>query len=68
VYLRLPASASQKVDVETVSGRLTSAFGELSNRGGWGSRTLEGTLGEGRGSLKVETVSGSVSLLAGDDS
>jgi DUF4097 and DUF4098 domain-containing protein YvlB len=64
VYLRLPASPSQKVRVESVSGRLTSAFPELKTGSSPGSRTLKGLLGEGRGKVKVSTVSGSVSLLA----
>ncbi|MGH7643268.1 MAG: DUF4097 family beta strand repeat-containing protein [Candidatus Dormibacteria bacterium] len=63
VYLRLSAEPSQKVRVESVSGRLTSAFPELRAESGPGSRTLKGALGEGRGRLKVSTVSGSVSLL-----
>ncbi|MGC2191967.1 MAG: DUF4097 family beta strand repeat-containing protein [Candidatus Dormiibacterota bacterium] len=63
VYLRLPASPSQKVRVESVSGRLTSAFPELRTSSGPGSHALKGSLGEGRGKVKVSTVSGSVSLL-----
>ncbi|HVB14883.1 MAG TPA: DUF4097 family beta strand repeat-containing protein [Candidatus Dormibacteraeota bacterium] len=64
VYLRLAGSPSQKVRVESVSGRLTSAFPELRAKSGPGSRTLKGELGEGRGKVKVTTVSGAVSLLA----
>lgn len=64
VYLRLAASPSQKVRVESISGHLTSAFPELRAESGPGSRTLKGLLGEGRGKVKVSTVSGSVSLLA----
>lgn len=63
VYLRLPINSSQKVRVESVSGRLTSAFPELRADSGPGSRTLKGSLGDGRGKVKVSTVSGSVSLL-----
>jgi len=65
VYLRLPVSSSQKVRVESVSGHLTSAFPELRADSGPGSRSLKGSLGEGRGKVKVSTISGSVSLLAG---
>jgi DUF4097 and DUF4098 domain-containing protein YvlB len=64
VYLRLPINSSQKVRVESVSGQLTSSFPELRADSGPGSRTLKGSLGEGRGKVKVSTVSGSVSLLA----
>lgn len=63
VYLRLASSPSQKVRVESVSGHLTSAFPGLHAESSPGSRTLKGSLGDGRGKVKVATVSGSVSLL-----
>ncbi|MGH7667551.1 MAG: DUF4097 family beta strand repeat-containing protein [Candidatus Dormibacteria bacterium] len=64
VYLRLAAEPSQEIRVESVSGRLTSAFPELRSKSGPGSRSLKGTLGEGRGRVRVNTVSGAVNLLA----
>jgi hypothetical protein len=64
VYLRLAASPSQEVRVQSVSGRLTSAFPELMAKSGPGSRSLKGSLGDGRGRVEVQTVSGEVSLLA----
>jgi hypothetical protein len=64
VFLRLAASPSQQVRVESVSGRLTSAFPELAIKKGPGSRSLNGSLGDGSGRVEVHTVSGEVALLA----
>ncbi len=66
VLLRLAGSPSQRVKVTSVSGRLNSAFPELRSDSAPGSRSLKGSLGEGRGKLHVTTVSGTVSLLGGE--
>jgi hypothetical protein len=63
VFLRLAASPSQQVRVESVSGRLTSAFPQLTVKKGPGSRSMNGSLGDGTGRIEVHTVSGEVALL-----
>jgi hypothetical protein len=63
VFLRLAASPSQQVLVESVSGRLTSAFPQLTVKKGPGSRSMNGSLGDGSGRVEVHTVSGEVALL-----
>ena len=63
VFLRLAASPSQQVRVESVSGRMTSAFPGLTVQKGPGSRSMNGSLGDGSGRVEVHTVSGEVALL-----
>ncbi|HUY57462.1 MAG TPA: DUF4097 family beta strand repeat-containing protein [Candidatus Micrarchaeaceae archaeon] len=65
VFLRLPVSPSQKVRVDSISGRLTSAFPELRPENRPGSRSLRGSLGAAQGKVRISTISGAVSLLAG---
>lgn len=68
VALRLAGSADAEVRADTASGTVASAFGELRLSSQWGARRLTGRLGEGRGTLKVTTVSGSVALLGRPES
>ncbi|KRV47162.1 hypothetical protein AQ490_10520 [Wenjunlia vitaminophila] len=63
VAIRLPAPGDARVDANTTSGTVSSAFDELRVDGRWGGKRLTGTLGAGRGTLRVTTVSGSVALL-----
>ncbi|SFD59926.1 DUF4097 family beta strand repeat-containing protein [Streptomyces aidingensis] len=63
VAMRLPEGMGAKVDASTAGGAVSSAFGELSVDGGWGGRRLTGTLGNGAGRIRVNTVSGAVALL-----
>jgi hypothetical protein len=66
VLLRLPANAAQTVHVNSVSGRLQSAFPGLHSDRSPGRRRLGGSLGDdGGGTVEAVTVSGAVSLLAG---
>jgi DUF4097 and DUF4098 domain-containing protein YvlB len=63
VYLRLASDPSLEVQLESVSGHLTSAFPELITKRSPGWRGIKGKLGEGQGRVKISTVSGAVSLL-----
>lgn len=65
VTMRLPDDLSTTVDVGSVSGTLTSAYGGLSEGRAPAKRTLTGVIGTGAGEVRVRTVSGDVSLLAG---
>ncbi|HEY6537522.1 MAG TPA: DUF4097 family beta strand repeat-containing protein [Candidatus Dormibacteraeota bacterium] len=67
VYLRLAEDPTQEVRLESVSGRLSSAFPGLQSKKSPGSRSLKGSLGVGQGRLKVTTVSGAVALLGEAD-
>ncbi|MDP9101055.1 MAG: DUF4097 family beta strand repeat-containing protein [Actinomycetota bacterium] len=65
VVLRLPAAtAGASVRVDSVSGQLTSAFDGVTTSRTPGRRRLEGVVGDGRGALRVKTVSGDVDLLS----
>ncbi|MCF6472312.1 DUF4097 domain-containing protein [Nonomuraea sp. MG754425] len=66
ILVRLPENVATDVTVRSTSGRLVSAFDELSSGSGPGTRTLSGRLGGGMASLSVITVSGEVTLLKGD--
>ncbi|MEU7132349.1 DUF4097 family beta strand repeat-containing protein [Streptomyces sp. NPDC046261] len=67
VAVRLPhpadAEVGAEVDANTTSGRVSCAFDDLRISGQWGAKRITGTLGAGRGRLKVTTVSGAVALL-----
>ncbi|MFC7967074.1 DUF4097 family beta strand repeat-containing protein [Streptomyces cinereoruber] len=63
VAIRLPHPADARVEASTTSGSLSNAFEDLRVGGQWGAKTVTGTLGSGRGTLKATTVSGSIALL-----
>ncbi|MEW1694730.1 DUF4097 family beta strand repeat-containing protein [Streptomyces sp. NPDC093249] len=63
VAIRLPHPADARVEASTTSGSLSNAFESLRVSGQWGTRSVTGTLGSGRGTLKATTVSGSIALL-----
>jgi Putative adhesin len=63
VAIRLPAPCDAKVDANTTSGDVSTAFDELRLSNQWGAKRLTGTLGSGTGKLRVTTVTGSVALL-----
>ncbi|WP_418959084.1 DUF4097 family beta strand repeat-containing protein [Streptomyces tritici] len=67
VAIRLADPADTTVEANTTGGSLSSAFEDLRVGGQWGSKSLTGTLGAGRGSLKATTVSGSIALLRRPD-
>jgi len=67
VAVRIPHPADATVRADTTSGEVANAFGELRLSGGWGAKRLTGRLGDGRGQLRITTVSGSVALLRRPD-
>ncbi|WP_419997741.1 DUF4097 family beta strand repeat-containing protein [Streptomyces boninensis] len=63
VALRLPEDSSLTVDTSTASGAVSNAFDELQVNGMWGAKSINGRLGDGKGKLGVNTVSGAIALL-----
>ncbi|MFF4173375.1 DUF4097 domain-containing protein [Streptomyces sp. NPDC001744] len=63
VAVRLPHPADARVEASTTSGSVSNAFEDLRVGGQWGAKTVTGTLGSGRGTLKATTLSGSIALL-----
>lgn len=63
VAVRLPHQAGVRVEANTAGGAVSNAFDELRVGGQWGSRQITGTLGDGAGTLRATTVSGSLALL-----
>ncbi|HEX3906585.1 MAG TPA: DUF4097 family beta strand repeat-containing protein [Mycobacteriales bacterium] len=61
--VRMPETTGTTVDVSSASGRLTSAFDGLSTTSKPGRRAMSGSIGDGAGSIRGRTVSGSVALL-----
>lgn len=66
VAIRVPASTGAQVDLRSASGRVDTAFGNLSDGRTPGPGSVTGTLGAGDGKLSASTVSGSVTLLRRD--
>ncbi|MEU8519272.1 DUF4097 family beta strand repeat-containing protein [Streptomyces sp. NBC_01216] len=63
VAVRLPHPTDARVEANTTSGALSNAFADLRVHGQWGTKSITGTLGDGRGTLRATTVSGSIALL-----
>ncbi|MER0448225.1 DUF4097 family beta strand repeat-containing protein [Streptomyces sp. Edi4] len=63
VAIRLPHPADARVEANTASGAVSSAFEDLRISGQWGTKKITGTLGAGNGTLRATTVSGSIALL-----
>lgn len=61
ITVTLPANASAKVQAKTVNGGLDTDF-PLTIQGQWGPRRMEGTIGQGGGTLELETVNGTIRL------
>jgi lia operon protein LiaG len=61
VTIRAPANLSAEIDAETGSGGFQSDFEILSRR--LGRRHVEGTIGDGRGRIRLESGSGTIRLL-----
>ncbi len=66
ILVRLPNGAQADIAVRSTSGRLVSAFDEISKSGGPGTKSMSGRLGGGMASLTATTVSGDVTLLKGE--
>jgi Putative adhesin len=67
VTMRLPESISATVGLNSVGGRIDSAFDALKRQERTVARSVAGTLGDGDASLKVDSVSGSITLLSRPD-
>jgi Toastrack DUF4097 len=63
VAVRLPATASARVDLRSASGRVETAFDGLDCSRKPGTTSVAGTLGMGDARLSASTVSGTVTLL-----
>jgi hypothetical protein len=61
--IRLAQPVHAKVEANSASGAVSSAFEELKPEGMWGARKLTGVLGTGSGRVKASSVSGSIALL-----
>ncbi|MDT9688138.1 DUF4097 family beta strand repeat-containing protein [Streptomyces sp. P9(2023)] len=67
VAIRIPHPTDARVEASTTSGAVSNAFDDLRVWGQWGTKSITGTLGDGRGTLKATTVSGSIALLRRPD-
>jgi putative adhesin len=67
VALRVPASVSAQVTLNSAAGRVDTAFTELTRTDRAVGKSAGGTLGTGAGRLSVNTVSGPVTLLSRPD-
>ncbi|MEV7280810.1 DUF4097 family beta strand repeat-containing protein [Streptomyces sp. NPDC093111] len=63
VAIRLPHPTDATVEASTTSGGVSNAFEDLRVGGQWGTKSITGTLGAGRGTVRATTVSGSIALL-----
>lgn len=63
IALRIPHPSDAEVEASTTSGSVSNAFEDLRVSGQWGTKSITGTLGDGRGKLKATTVSGAIALL-----
>ncbi len=61
VRIAMPGSSSFTVHASTMDGSLESDF-PLTVSGKWGPRSLRGTVGDGRSSIRINTVDGNVEL------
>ncbi len=64
VAVRVPASASARVNLKSTSGRLRSSFDDMSPAPGPGPAVMSATLGSGSASLSMTSMTGDVTLLA----
>lgn len=66
ISVTLPATVGAHVEAATVNGGLTSDFPLTMSAGrSWGPRRMEGTIGQGGGTLSLETVNGRIELKRG---
>jgi DUF4097 and DUF4098 domain-containing protein YvlB len=64
VAVRVPATASARVDLRSTSGRVRSSFDGMSPAPGPGPAVLSATIGSGSANLSVTSMTGDVTLLA----
>ena len=67
VAVRFPDPGDAKVEANSASGPVSSAFEELKAQGQWGAKKVTGVLGDGSGRVKANSVSGSIALLRRPD-
>jgi hypothetical protein len=67
VTMRLPESVSAKVNLNSMSGRIDSAFDQLKREERAVAKTVTGTLGGGGAPLNINSVSGAITLLSRPD-
>ena len=66
ISVTLPGDVGARVEAATVNGGLSSDFPLTVSPGrSWGPRHMEGTIGEGGGSLSLQTVNGAIELKRG---
>lgn len=65
VTIRVPANVSAKLNVETFTGEITSAVGQVQQPRHGPGYSLEATLGGGDGDISVESHSGDVQVRVG---
>src|ERR1700729_3543493 len=64
VAVRVPATASARVDLRSTSGRVRSSFDGMTPAPAAGPAVLNATIGSGSSSLSVTSMTGDVTLLA----
>ena len=64
VAVRVPATASARVDLRSTSGRVRSSFDGMAPAPGPGPAVLSATIGSGSANLSVTSMTGDVTLLA----
>lgn len=62
VVLSLPAGAGAEIRAESVNGGIRTDFGLEEKRHRFVGSELEGTIGDGSGRVRIETVNGSISI------
>ena len=67
VAVRVPASASARVDLKSASGRVRSSFEQMSASPGPGPAMMTATIGSGSASVSLTSMTGDVTLLARAD-
>ena len=67
VAVRVPASASARVDLKSTSGRLRSSFDGMSPAPGSGPAVISATIGSGSAGIGLTSMTGDVTLLARAD-
>jgi hypothetical protein len=67
VAVRVPASASARVDLKSASGRVRSSFEQMSAAPGPGPAMMTATIGSGSANVSLTSMTGDVTLLARAD-
>ncbi len=62
IELLLPAKVSAEISARTVNGSIANDFGLFADAEKWVGRTLEGTIGDGAGRIRLKTINGSIEI------